>query len=168
MPAVPSATSCAVVRARICAVVSAAASAVVSAAICTVVSAAIWAEVKAAIDGVYDSTSIALTDIVQEILDKLGAQLPKDIKTKLPPKKDVKLSWEHCRLPVFCQSWPTQDAIDYASFLVYMQSARAKFVPGVATVGGRTHIGVLTKSNGFTMLNEPELKHRNVGFLDDL
>ena len=70
-------------------------------------------------------------------------------------------------LPFLCKNLPLQDAIDFAAFLVNMQSGRSKFVPGVATVGGRTHIGVITKGNGFKMLNELELSHRNTGFTYD-
>jgi hypothetical protein len=59
---------------------------------------------------------------------------------------------------------PLQDAVDLAAFLVNLQSGRAKFGSGVATVGGRTHIGVITKQK-FVMLDEPELRHTNVGFV---
>ena len=53
--------------------------------------------------------------------------------------------------------------MDLVAFLVNLQSGRAKFGSGVATVGGRTHVGVITK-NRFEMLEEPRLKHTNTGF----
>jgi hypothetical protein len=31
-------------------------------------------------------------------------------------------------------------------------------------VGGRTHVGMITKSEGFRMLDEPELRHTNIGY----
>ena len=58
---------------------------------------------------------------------------------------------------------PIQDAIDFAAYLVELQSGRAKFASGVATVGGRTHIGIVTKQGGFRMLDEPELHYSRVG-----
>jgi hypothetical protein len=50
------------------------------------------------------------------------------------------------------------------SYLVGLQSGKSKFATGVATVGGRTHIGVITKREGFRMLDEPELRHTNIGY----
>lgn len=129
----------------------------------------IEAEVKKEVDDYYDSTSTAVARIVQDILDKFGATaLPDGVDTSLPPRKSIKLGWDAAKLAIQYQSLPVQDAVDFVSFLVFMQSARSKFVPGVATVGGRTHVGVVEKEKGFTMLNEPELKHRNIGFTDDI
>ncbi len=125
-------------------------------------------DVNRAVDEIYDSTSQATARIVQEILDKLGKDLPKGINTSLPKKKAVNLDWNAGKLGFTVRSWPAQDAIDFAAFLVNMQSARSKFVPGIATVGGRTHVGYIAKGSGLKMLNEPELKHRNTGFQDDL
>lgn len=124
-------------------------------------------EIKKEIDAIYDGTSDALKKILQDVLDKLKVELPKGVNTKLPPKKNIKLSWDSVKLSMDYSSWPIHDVIDFASFLVNMQSARAKFVPGVATVGGRIHIGVVTKGGGFNMLDEPKLRHRNVGFTND-
>ncbi len=128
----------------------------------------IESEVQKAVDDIYDSTSSALASILQEVLDKLEADLPDGINTNLPSKKAIELSWNDYSMPIYCQGWPIQDAIEFAAFLVNMQSGKAKYLPGVATVGGRTHIGIVTKSDGFNMLNEPELTHRNTGFINDL
>jgi hypothetical protein len=38
---------------------------------------------------------------------------------------------------------------------------------GVPTVGGRIHIGIITQSGGFKMLNEPDLSHQTTGFAGD-
>jgi hypothetical protein len=48
---------------------------------------------------------------------------------------------------------------------VGLQSGKSKFAVGVPTVGGRTHVGVITRHEGFRMLSEPELRHRPVGFV---
>ncbi|MCE0733502.1 hypothetical protein LWH48_12010 [Halomonas sp. G15] len=62
---------------------------------------------------------------------------------------------------------PTQYAIDFVEMLVNTQSGMQRFEPGIATVGGRTHIGVLRRGERFTMLNEPELVHKHTGFNHD-
>ena len=125
-------------------------------------------EIEKAVDEIYDGTSGDVARIVQEIIDKAGLKsIPKGINTKLSKRIEVKLDWDSEQLGFPVRSWPTQDAVDFAAFLVNMQSARSKFVPGVATVGGRTHVGVISKERGFVMLNEPELRHRNIGFQDD-
>jgi hypothetical protein len=63
---------------------------------------------------------------------------------------------------------PLQEAITFVAFLVNLQSGKSRFARGVATVGGRTHIGIITKGKDFRLLDEPELKHRHTGFGDDL
>jgi hypothetical protein len=60
---------------------------------------------------------------------------------------------------------PLQDAVDLASFLVGLQSGKSKFAMGVPRAGGRTHVGVVTRYEGFRMLGEPELRHTHVGFV---
>jgi hypothetical protein len=55
-------------------------------------------------------------------------------------------------------------SVDFASYLVSLQSGKSKLASGVATVGGRTHIGVITRREGFRMFDEPELRHTNVGY----
>ena len=46
-----------------------------------------------------------------------------------------------------------------------LQSGMSKFAIGVPTVGGRTHVGVVTRHEGFRMLGEPELRHTHIGFV---
>lgn len=101
--------------------------------------------------------------IVQDTLAALNAPLPAAVDTQLPPLEPVALPWASAQLEVDVANMPLQDAIELASFLVNLQSGKSIFVRGVPTVGGRTHIGLLQRS-GFTMLNEPTLVHRNVGY----
>ena len=56
--------------------------------------------------------------------------------------------------------------MDFVSWLVLLESGRQKFAPGVATVGGRIRIAVVTKE-GFEEPKEPELEHRLIGFAHD-
>ena len=58
---------------------------------------------------------------------------------------------------------PIKDSLDLTAYLVELQSGQAKFAKGIATVGGRTRIGLIRKQEGFHMLNEPELHYTRVG-----
>lgn len=62
---------------------------------------------------------------------------------------------------------PLQEAINMVAYLVLVQSAKERFVPDIPVVGGRTHIGVITKERGIQLINEPELTHEHIGFFDD-
>ncbi len=110
----------------------------------------------------------ALARIVNDVLAKLGAQMPAGVDTSLPTNAKLTLPWDDARLDVTYGSLPTQDAVEFVSYLVNLQSGRAKFAYGVPTVGGRTHIGVVTKAAGFQMLEESPLRHTHKGFTDDI
>lgn len=75
------------------------------------------------------------------------------------------IPWDEHHCEIAYGNLPLQDAVDLASFLVGMQSGTSKFVMGIPTVGGRTHVGVVTRHEGFRMLAEPELRHTHVGFV---
>lgn len=109
----------------------------------------------------------AMARILDDILKRIGATLPAGVNTELPQRVKPQIQWDKYRLPIGYSNLPLQDAIDFVAFLVSLQSGRSKFSYGVATVGGRTHIGIVTKSEGFTMLEEPKLRHRHTGFADD-
>ena len=119
------------------------------------------------VNELYESMSEAALQIVADVLGALGAQLPEGINTELPAKPVVHINWDQFQLPISFATLPLQSAVELVSYLVNLQSGKAKFVFGVPTVGGRTHVGLIT-SGGFRMLNEPELLHRNTGFDRDL
>ncbi len=125
-------------------------------------------EAAKAIDKFYDEFSTATAKILEDVLQALGKDLPAGISAELPAKPQVDFPWGDFQLDIEFQNLPLQDAVDCVSYLVNLQSGRAKFVRGVATVGGRTHIGVLTRTRDFRMLSEPEIIHRNTGFPLDL
>jgi hypothetical protein len=91
--------------------------------------------------------------------------LPGDIDTELPAVPQIRIPWDRYHCDIACGNLPLQDAVDLASFLVGLQSGQSKFAMGVPTVGGRTHVGVVTRHEGFRMLAEPELRHTHVGFI---
>lgn len=119
------------------------------------------------LDGYHKNMTAAMTRILDDVLKKLGAALPAGVDTTLPAQSPANIQWEKCRLTVGYGNLPLQDVVDFVAYLVLLQSGRAKFGYGVATVGGRTHIGVVTKADGFKMLDEPSLRHRHTGFADD-
>lgn len=93
--------------------------------------------------------------------------MPEGVDTTLPAQISMNLPWDEVRLRIPYSALPLQEAVNFVSYLIFMQAGKSRFVRGVATVGGRTHIGVITKDKGFRQLNEPELTHRFTGFADD-
>lgn len=106
----------------------------------------------------------ATARIVQEVLDKLSQKLPDGLSMDLPASPAVKLPWDAFGIPIGYGDLPLQDAINLTAYLVGLQSGKARFAYGVPTVGGRTHVGVITKVDGFKMLEEPQLRLTNTGF----
>lgn len=125
-------------------------------------------EAARTIDETYTQFSEAVARIVRELLDRLGAALPEGFNIELPAKPKLEFNWQEFQLDIEMASLPLQDAVDLVSYLVNLQSGRAKFGRGVATVGGRTRIGVLTRNAEFRMINEPEILHRSTGFPIDV
>jgi hypothetical protein len=107
----------------------------------------------------------AAASMLQQVLDRADIPLPGDIDTELPAAPQIRIPWDRYRCDIAYGNLPLQDAVDLASFLVGLQSGRSKFALGVPTVGGHTHIGVVTRHEGFRMLGEPELRHPHVGFI---
>ena len=122
---------------------------------------------REAIDRQHRSMSEAVTHILSETLTALNAQLPPGVNTELPPKEEVGMEWDQVLLSIDFANLPIQDAVDLVAYLVNLQSGKSKFVRGVPTVGGRTHIGII-RVDGFTMVNEPDLVHRNTGYGRDI
>lgn len=110
----------------------------------------------------------AVARIVNDVLAKLGAKMPAGVDTTLPATAKLSVPWDSSKLAIGYSSFTIQDAVRLVAFLVNLQSGRSKFAYGVPTVGGRTRIGVVTKSEGLKMLDEPVLRHTDRGFSDDL
>lgn len=124
----------------------------------------IESSVKDAISATRETMAHAMAQIIQQVLESLGGELPDDVDTELPEPASISLPWDQFRVAMPYSNLPLQDAVDLVAFFVNLQSGKSKFAHGLATVGGRTHIGIITRHRGFEMLDEPELKHRNVGF----
>lgn len=117
---------------------------------------------------IHETWSQRLAGIVEELIkrSKLEA-IPDDIDLTLPPETKFTPSWESSRVEVQYSSLPLQYAIDFVGFLVTAQSGLQRFTSSIATVGGRTHIGIVRKGYNFEMVNEPAPTHRMTGFSDD-
>jgi hypothetical protein len=109
-----------------------------------------------------------VADMVNQLLNKFGQIFPSETEINLPELKEIKIDWKRYRVPIDYSSLPLQDAVHLVSFLVMIQAGKSRFAHGVPTVGGRFHVGVVTKGEGFRRLNEPELTHRFTGFGDDV
>ena len=125
-------------------------------------------EVEQAIEDFLDRAKTVRAETRQRTMEALSKALkvapPASLSVTMPPLKRPQLSWDQHALPLSVNNMPTQHAIDFAAFLVNLETGRSKFYPGIETVGGRTHIGLLTRTRKFKMLNEPELEHSNLGF----
>jgi hypothetical protein len=108
-----------------------------------------------------------VTETINDILSKLGKPMPDGITISVPELPKIDLDWDDFRIDLDYANLPLQEAVNFVAFLVKLQGGRSRFARGVPTVGGRTHIGVITKDKGLRMLNEPELTHRDTGFSDD-
>jgi hypothetical protein len=123
---------------------------------------------KAVTEGIRQSreaASRATEQILQKLVDKVGAEKIGDMTVDVPESAPIDLPWDDFGARLSFNNLPAQDAIDFAAYLVNIQSGRAKFGVGVPTVGGRTHIGLITRQDGFRMIDEAPLTHRNTGFL---
>lgn len=120
--------------------------------------------VRDAVAATREKMAEALANILQSLLDKLGVQMPEGVDTELPAAPSISLPWDTFRVTMPYSNLPLQDAVDLVAFFVNLQSGKSKFAHGLATVGGRTHIGIITKQSGFQMLDEPALKHTNLGY----
>ena len=126
-------------------------------------------EEKIATDLKAHGTAIAtyVTDAINKLMDSLGQTIPTDFKLEIPELKGITLDWRTSAIDCDYANLPIQQAVNFVSFLVLMQAGRARFARGIPTVGGRTHVGVITKDKGFQPLNEPNLAHQYTGFTDD-
>jgi hypothetical protein len=109
----------------------------------------------------------AVLRILDDVLKKLNATMPDGVDTTLPDQVALSPPWDQLRTTVPYSALPLQEAVNFVSYLIMMQAGKSRFAPNVATVGGRTHIGVITRDEGFRKLNEPALSHQYTGFADD-
>lgn len=108
-----------------------------------------------------------LVESVTEQLQAAGVTVPEGFSFDAP-EEALNLPWFDCVANIDFANLPTQYAVDLVELLVNLQSGMQRFANGVATVGGRTHVGVLKRGERFAMLNEPTLVHNHTGYSHDL
>ena len=125
---------------------------------------------KTILEALTDHNAKALastTDLVNNVLDKLDEEWPDGLKVTAPRPGKVNIDWDDFAVEIDYANLPIQEAVNFVATLVMFEASRARFAIGIATVGGRTHIGVVTKAKGFKVLNEPDLVHRFTGLSSD-
>ena len=120
---------------------------------------------------ILEALSAQRNGIVQSVLDGLtaaGVQIPDGINFAFQEVLPAADQWDSFWAEVDYANLPVQYAIDLASLLVNTQSGMQHFGTGIATVGGRTHIGVLQRNSSFKKLKEPKLAHAHTGYSHEL
>lgn len=120
-----------------------------------------------AIDDHGKNVQAYVTETINKIAERLGATLPADMEIDVPAVEEIDLDWNKFGVPIECRNLPLQEAVKFAATLVMIQASRDRFARSVATVGGRTHIGVITKARGFWEPNAPEITHQLTGLGDE-
>jgi len=129
--------------------------------------APVMTDVQKILDDLYADMSNATTRILNETVTALGVPPPTGVNMELPAKPALSNLTFRYILEIDTANMPLQYGIELVAYLVNQESGRQKFTRGVMTVGGRTHIGVITKATGFRELNKPELEHKHIGYHRD-
>ncbi|WP_175254157.1 hypothetical protein [Pseudomonas sp. BMW13] len=104
---------------------------------------------------------------ITEQLEEAGVNIPDNLQLE-GGREELDLPWRDSSADIDFANLPTQYAVEFVELLVNTQSGMQRFANGVATVGGRTHVGVLRRGEKFEMLNEPQLVHNHTGYSHDL
>ncbi|WP_164084041.1 hypothetical protein [Stenotrophomonas maltophilia] len=104
---------------------------------------------------------------ISEALATAGVTLPPDLSFDVTEQIEPTLPWDAHQADIDFGNLSTQYAVELVELLVNTQSGMQRFARGIPTVGGRTHIGVLKRGEGFTPLNEPKLQHLHTGYSHD-
>lgn len=109
----------------------------------------------------------AVIQDVSEALISGGVELPEGLDIQVTEQTPPTLPWDSLQADIDFGNLSTQYAVELVELLVNTQSGMQRFARGIPTVGGRTHIGVLKRGEGFRPLNEPELQHLHTGYSHD-
>lgn len=108
--------------------------------------------------------------VIASVLDRLrtqGVEIPDPFEAEIDAEIPGELPWFDGAPNIDWANLPVQSAVDLASTLVNAETAIQKFAMGIATVGGRTRIGLMRRGMPFASLNEPEIIHHHVGYNHD-
>lgn len=104
---------------------------------------------------------------ISTALEDAKVVLPEDLQLDITEEMPPGVAWDSALADIDFGNLSTQYAIDLVELLVNTQSGMQRFARGIPTVGGRTHIGVLKRGEGFVQLNEPKLHHKHTGYADE-
>ena len=98
-----------------------------------------------------------LSDLSQS-LQTAGVELPANLELKITECSPPTMPWESGQADIDYGNLSAQYAVELVEMLVNTQSGMQRFSRGIPVVGGRTHIGVLKRGDGFQLLNAPDLQ----------
>ncbi|MBB3832520.1 hypothetical protein FHR55_000686 [Xanthomonas arboricola] len=110
---------------------------------------------------------IAVAEDITAALAGAGIQLLEGLELEITEHTPPSLPWDVASADIDFGNLSTQYAVELVELLVNTQSGMQRFARGIPTVGGRTHIGVLKRGEGFQLLNEPKLQHLHTGYSHD-
>jgi len=113
------------------------------------------------------SQRASVADDITKALAEAGIKLDEGMKLKITVDTPPSLPWDVGFADIDFGNLSTQYAVELVELLVNTQSGMQRFARGIPTVGGRTHIGVLKRGEGFQLLNEPKLQHLHTGYSHD-
>ncbi|MEA9885982.1 hypothetical protein VDG05_16870 [Xanthomonas campestris pv. raphani] len=113
------------------------------------------------------SQRVAVAEDITEALAKVGIKLHEGLELEITEHTPPSLPWDIASADIDFGNLSTQYAVELVELLVNTQSGMQRFARGIPTVGGRTHIGVLKRGEGFQLLNEPKLQHLHTGYSHD-
>ncbi len=99
---------------------------------------------------------------LQNLMDRSGISPPDDLDMELPDSSHLRIDWDKFEYEIAYENLPIQDSIDLAAYVVELQSGQERFSKGIARVGGRTHIGLIRRHEGFQMLDDPQIHYTRV------
>lgn len=112
------------------------------------------------VDGEFGITWHGQTHAMQRVLcgfdDELLVEIENEFARRERPEL-VSFDWNRFRCKVECEYLTIQEAVDFACFLIGVQSGVARFGTGVPTAGDQTRIGVVTRRGGIRVLSAPEI-----------
>ncbi|TDB26870.1 hypothetical protein ATCM_03955 [Stenotrophomonas sp. ATCM1_4] len=110
---------------------------------------------------------LSVLDEMSAALAEAGIALPEGLRLDITEQTEPTLPWDSQQADIDFGNLSTQYAVELVELLVNTQSGMQRFARGIPTVGGRTHIGVLKRGEGFRLLNEPQLQHLHTGYSHD-
>lgn len=107
-------------------------------------------------------------DDISKSLIKANIQLPEHLELDITEVTMPTPPWDAFQADIDYGNLSNQYAVELVEMLVNTQSGMQRFCRGIPVVGGRTHIGVLKRGEGFQLLNAPQLSHKHTGYGDEL